>query len=147
METNINNYKLCFIIAQKYYRNYTTYIKYFVDNIQEFYPGSLCIIIDNNSIHINDIIDKSMTKLYKHLKQFYDEMKEDNEYKICSVYLDNEKTIIDNKYDEYQNNENTQKIVQNHLIDLYDKNKEKTLNNYKTILECDSSEIDKIIGF
>ena len=98
-------------------------------------------------MNINDIIDKSMTKLYKHLKQFYDEMKEDNEYKICSVYLDNEKTIIDNKYDEYQNNENTQKIVQNHLIDLYDKNKEKTLNNYKTILESDPTCIDKFIGF
>ena len=98
-------------------------------------------------MNINDIIDKSMTKLYKHLKQFYDEMKEDNEYKICSDYLDNEKIIIDNKYDEYQNNENTQKIVQNHLIDLYDKNKEKTLNNYKTILECDPTCIDKIIGF
>jgi len=98
-------------------------------------------------MNINDIIDKSMTKLYKHLKQFYDEIKEDNEYKICSVYLDNEKTIIDNKYDEYQNNENTQKIVQNHLIDLYDKNKEKTLNNYKIILESDSSDTDKIIGF
>jgi hypothetical protein len=98
-------------------------------------------------MNINDIIDKSMTKLYKHLKQFYDEMKEDNEYKICSDYLDNEKIIIDNKYDEYQNNENTQKIVQNHLIDLYDKNKEKTLNNYKTILESDNSCIDKIIGF
>jgi hypothetical protein len=98
-------------------------------------------------MNINDIIDKSMTKLYKHLKQFYDEMKEDNEYKICSDYLDNEKTIIDNKYDEYQNNENTQKIVQNHLIDLYDKNKEKTLNNYKTILESDPTCIDKFIGF
>ena len=89
-------------------------------------------------MNINDIIDKSMTKLYKHLKQFYDEMKQDNEYKICSDYLDNEKIIIDNKYDEYQNNENTQKIVQNHLIDLYDKNKEKTLNNYKNILENQS---------
>jgi len=98
-------------------------------------------------MNINDIIDKSMTKLYKHLKQFYNEMKEDNEYKICSDYLDNEKTIIDNKYDEYQNNENTQKIVQNHLIDLYDKNKEKTLNNYKTILESDPTCIDKFIGF
>jgi hypothetical protein len=98
-------------------------------------------------MNINDIIDKSMTKLYKHLKQFYNEIKEDNEYKICSDYLDNEKIIIDNKYDEYQNNQKTQKIVQNHLIDLYDKNKEKTLNNYKNILENESIEIDKIIGF
>ena len=65
MDTNTNNYKLCFIIAQKYYRNYKTYIQYFVDNIQEFYPGSLCIIVDNNSIHINDIIVK-----FKNCKTF-----------------------------------------------------------------------------
>ena len=98
-------------------------------------------------MNINDIIDKSMTKLYKHLKQFYNEIKEDNEYKICSDYLDNEKIIIDNKYDEYQNNHKTQKIVQNHLIDIYDKNKEKTLNNYKSILENECLDMDNIVGF
>jgi hypothetical protein len=98
-------------------------------------------------MNINDIINSSMKKLYKHLQQFYDEMKEDNQYKICSDYLDNEKIIIDNKYDEYQNNHKTQQIVQNHLIDIYDKNKEKTLNNYKNILGNDHLLIDKIEGF
>ena len=56
MENSINN--ICFIISHKYYRNYTSYIQYYVDNIQKFYPNSLCIIVDNNSTYIEDIILK-----------------------------------------------------------------------------------------
>lgn len=52
------NYKPCFIISHKYYRSYTSYIQYYVDNIQKFYPNSLCIIVDNNSKYIEDIIKK-----------------------------------------------------------------------------------------
>ena len=47
--------KVCFIIALKYYRNYETYIKYYMDNIQSFYKDSLIIIVDNNSTYIQDI--------------------------------------------------------------------------------------------
>jgi len=53
----MNNYKICFIISLKYYRNYETYIKHYVDNIQKFYENNLVIIIDNNSKYIKDIID------------------------------------------------------------------------------------------
>jgi len=56
-----DNYKVCFIISHKYYRNYESYIQYYVDNIQKFYPESLCIIVDNNSTHIDDIINKLNT--------------------------------------------------------------------------------------
>jgi hypothetical protein len=52
------NYNVCFIISHRYYRNYESYIQYYVDNIQKFYPNSLCIIVDNNSTHIEDIIFK-----------------------------------------------------------------------------------------
>ena len=97
---------------------------------------------------LTEIMDKSMKKLYKHLKQFYDEIKDDNEYNICNQYLDQEKTMIDNKYEEYQKNHDTQKIVQDHLISLYDKNKEKTLSNYKNIIENDRiQDENKFIGF
>lgn len=97
MESNTNNYKLCFIIAQKYYRNYTTYIQYFVDNIQNFYPGSLCIIVDNNSIHINDIIDKFNN--YKNVVILSNESKckfELGAYKVGINYL-----ITNNLIDKY----------------------------------------------
>ena len=52
------NPKLCFIIAHKYYRNYESYIQYYVDNIQKFYTNSFIIIVDNNSKHIDDIKNK-----------------------------------------------------------------------------------------
>ena len=51
-------YNVCFIISHKYYRNYQSYIQYYVNNIQKFYPDSLCIIVDNNSTYISDIINK-----------------------------------------------------------------------------------------
>jgi hypothetical protein len=99
-------------------------------------------------MELTEIMDKSMKKLYKHLKQFYDEIKDDNEYNICNQYLDNEKIMIDNKYEEYKKNHDTQKIVQDHLISLYDKNKEKTLSNYKNIIENDRiQDENKFIGF
>ena len=53
-----DNYKLCFIIAHRYYRSYESYIQYYVDNIQKFYMNSFIIIVDNNSKHINDIKHK-----------------------------------------------------------------------------------------
>ena len=49
------NYNVCFIIALKYYRNYQTHIKYYVDNIQKYYKNAFTIIVDNNSTYIQDI--------------------------------------------------------------------------------------------
>lgn len=60
-----DNYKVCFIIALKYYRNYETYIKYYLDNIQKYYENSFVIIVDNNSKYIQDIHE--MFKTYKNL--------------------------------------------------------------------------------
>lgn len=53
--TETNTYAVCFIISLKYYRNYETYIKYYVDNIQKIYENHLIIIVDNNSVYIQDI--------------------------------------------------------------------------------------------
>lgn len=48
-------YKPCFIISHRYYRNYPSYIKYYIENIQKFYENSLIILVDNNSKYLDDI--------------------------------------------------------------------------------------------
>jgi hypothetical protein len=51
----MDNYSLCFIISHRYYRNHQSYIKYYIDNINNFYSNSLIIIVDNNSKYLDDI--------------------------------------------------------------------------------------------
>jgi hypothetical protein len=54
-----DNYKMCFIIAHKYYRNYTSYIEYYVDNIRKCYgEDALILVVDNNSTYFQDIREK-----------------------------------------------------------------------------------------
>jgi len=45
----------CFIISHRYYRNYQSYILYYIENIQTFYENSLIILVDNNSKYLDDI--------------------------------------------------------------------------------------------
>jgi hypothetical protein len=55
---NINdNYNVCFIISCKYNKNYINFIKYYIDNIIKYYTNYLIIIVDNNSIYINELIE------------------------------------------------------------------------------------------
>lgn len=49
--------KVIFIIAHKYIRGYESYLKHYINNILLFYENSLIIIVDNNSIHKEDIFD------------------------------------------------------------------------------------------
>jgi hypothetical protein len=50
--------KVIFIIAQKYFRGYESYVEYYINNIQKYYDESLTIVVDNNSLHKEDIFQK-----------------------------------------------------------------------------------------
>lgn len=89
--------KICFVIAIKYYRNYTSYIQHYVDNIQKFYQNSYIILVDNNSTHIQDIID--ILKDYKNLK----------------IIINNSEC----KFEIGAYNEGIRYIQNNNLIDVY----------------------------
>lgn len=54
----MDNYRVCFIIANKYIKNYVSFIDYYVSNIQKFYKDSLIIIVDNNSENLEDITNR-----------------------------------------------------------------------------------------
>lgn len=50
-----DDYNVCFMIANKYIKNYPSFIDHYVENIQKYYKNSLILIIDNNSNDLEDI--------------------------------------------------------------------------------------------
>ena len=57
---------LCFIICHRYNKNYKSYIKYYIDNIQKFYKDSFILIVDNNSPDL--CIVEKLFENYKNIK-------------------------------------------------------------------------------
>ncbi len=98
-------------------------------------------------ISINEIVDTSMKKLHKYLKQFYEEIKNDNKYSINLSYLEEELKNVENKYENYNESIKTQKTVKDLMNNIYDKNKEKTFEIYNNIINNDNDSITNIDGY
>ena len=97
-----DDYNICFLISCKYNRNYITYIKYYVDNIIKFYTNYLIIIIDNNSVYINELIDLFNFLNYKNIVIITNNIEckfEIGAYKMGIMYLFKNNLI--NNYNYY----------------------------------------------
>lgn len=104
-----------------------------------------CGIVYKNDIEkfkpmkIDDIVDISMDKLHKQLSMFHNEIKDNNTYQINNTLFLSEKEILDEKYDDYKNNEYTQKIVKNYITNIYNKKKDDTIKICSELLEIDNN--------
>ena len=89
---------------------------------------------------IEDIVDKSMDKIHKHLCDFHKDIDTNNEYLIDDQLLVDEKNSINSKYENYKNNQITQKSVKNYISNIYLKKKEDALKLYKLLLDNENVE-------
>ena len=97
-------------------------------------------------MNLKDIVDDSMFKLNKHLKDFYNESINDEEFILMDTLFEEQKNMIETKYKDYKTNKETQKIVEEFITEIYDKKKETTLKLYKQVL-LENNEINLLDGF
>ena len=135
---------------------YTNLLKTILDN-----ESNLNVIIEKDTnegivykndiekfikMNLKDIIDDSMYKLNKHLKDFYNESINDEEFILMDKIFKEQKDIIETKYKDYKDNKETQQIVEKYITDIYDKKKEEALKLYNQVL-IQNNEINLIDGF
>ena len=83
---------------------------------------------NENELYVNmkvkEIIDMSMQKLYDQLNSLYSTLLTSQiSYKINTNLIENEKKILDNKFEDFCNNNDTKNIVSNLFTNIYEKNK------------------------
>ena len=135
---------------------YTNLLKLILDN-----ESNLNVIIEKDKnegiiykndieklikMNLKDIIDNSMFKLNKHLKDFYNETINGSEIMIIDNIFEEQKNIIESKYEDYKNNKETQEIVEKYITEIYDTRKDDAINFYKNIL-LENEKCDLLEGF
>jgi hypothetical protein len=96
---------------------------------------------NENELYVNmkvkEIIDLSMQKLYEQLSSLYSNVLNNQiSYKINTNLIENEKKILDNKFEDYCNNNDTQNIVSNLFTNIYEKNKFEAIKMSDNILSA-----------
>ncbi len=82
-----------------------------------------------------DIIEKSMNKVYKHLKDFYNEIIKNNINDLSEKSLKNELNELEKKYGDFFKLEAAQNIVKNSFSHIYNTYKEDAEKKYNELLE------------
>lgn len=82
---------------------------------------------------IKDIVKQTMEKLLNHLNVFKNDIIEPNLYNIDRNIIDEQIKIAQNKYKDFNKDQDIQKCVNTFIKDIYNKKKDDTINNYNII--------------
>jgi len=88
-----------------------------------------------SEMKIEDIVDKSLKKLYDHLNEFHEDISKSNVYNFM---LDNEiikenMEIIEKKINGFNESDKIKQIVTQNISDIFNKYKTETKDKYQTI--------------
>jgi len=84
---------------------------------------------------IEDIIDKSVLKIYNNLKEMYNEIQENNDmnFILDPTIINQNLKLTENKFNEYNSNEKTKEVVSQIISSIYNQHKDTTEEKYKVI--------------
>lgn len=88
---------------------------------------------DYEPMHVKDILEETMQKIYKHLSLFLNEIKTNNVNNIRVDILDNELMEIEQKYDIYKNNKNINTNINAYLTNIFDEKKNDAIKQFHKI--------------
>ena len=93
------------------------------------------------NMKVKEIIEKSMDKLYEQLNDLYLSIESENKMKINTKIIENEKKIMDDKYNNFcNNNNNTKSFVENLLASIYEKRKDEAVVFMSEIIEAENTK-------
>jgi len=103
-----------------------------------------------SEMKIEDIIDKSLKKLYDHLNEFHKDISKSN---VCNFMLDDDvikenMDIIEKKINGFNESEKVKQIVTQNISDIFNKYKTETKDKYQTIQNIqDENALNELKGY
>ena len=94
------------------------------------------LVFKNNNLEhmsLDEICNKSFDKLHNHLKNFYSNMKDDENVCLDKECLEYQRKNMRIKYNRYKDDTNIKKEANKSLIEVFEKVKDETLNNFNEI--------------
>jgi len=112
-------------------------------NVLIDYTGDNGLVYNNNNFEImsiKNIVKKSMNKIYHLLHKFCQDIEINNIHNIKWAYLEEEKKMIENKYNEYISNKDTEEKVIHFMKNIYHKKRGDTIKLCNNIIINKNSE-------